>query len=124
MADPDAVEDVDELWSLLQAARRRGDEDAAARIRTRMADLDLARRRADLGDDELDRRIAALEAGLRIEPVRHTGVTEDSIMNQHADELNRRMAEGRDPAAVRQLDELLAERRRRGRRAPRAGGAQ
>lgn len=109
----DDLEDVDRLWSMLLEARRAGADDLAARIKGRMAQLERRRRYASLSDSELDARIHAIEDASTIDVVKRSGVTEESVMNRHIDDLNERMARGNRPEAADHLPDLLAERQRR-----------
>lgn len=113
MADIERVTSVDELWSLLSAARRDGDEVEVARIKARMASIQASLRWDGVSDEELESRIASLSSSLDIQRVKHAGVMEDTRQNRLVDELNQAMRDAVDPDARKHLDELLREKKRR-----------
>lgn len=110
-------QDVAALWTRLRRARAEGDDATEAAIRRRMAEVQLQRRYADLGDADLDRRIAALVAARTPEAITHAGDSNDAVTNRHYAEINRRMAEAARSGDRSDLDDLLAERERRRERA-------
>ncbi len=109
--------DVDVLWRQLQAARAAGDHQRARAIEGRMRQLQVERRFAHLGDDELDERIRALTGEraprdmLGYSP--GGGPGGDSAGSEDIMMLNRRIRENQRDRIEETLNALLDERERR-----------